>query len=187
MNMDHKTYLISELENLTGLPRRTIHFYVQRGLVPPPSGKGGPAPYSEESLLRLQMIRVLQGSHLKLDGIREALDSMSAAQMREIVARAEAGHKEWDVDALKSWIEPELQGTKHSGPRNFSFARLGAELPEKEQKNLLAVIKRQGTATGERWERFTVTEGIELSLRDEHSGKAQLLLQALARELKKIS
>ncbi len=183
--MKTKTYLISELEQLTGLARRTIHFYVQKGLVPAPSGKGGPARYAEESLLRLQIIRVLQGSHLKLDGIREALDGMDSVQMRQMVSQAETGHKVWDNEALESWVAPATPVAPLSSNRNFSFARLGNLQTEEARPNLLTGIKRQQNQTGERWERFQVSDGIELNIREEHADKAQQLLQSLLRELKK--
>lgn len=183
--MDTQTYLIAELEQLTGLPRRTIHFYVQKGLVPPPSGKGGPARYAEEALLRLQMIRVLQSSHLKLDGIREALDGMDRSQMRQMVSQAEAGHKVWDSEALESWVAPAEPVAQKSKNRNFSFAKLGNLQPEQTKPNLLTGIKRQQSRTSERWERFLVSDGIELNIREEHADKAQQLLQSLLRELKK--
>src|SRR5262245_44081750 len=102
--MSERSYSIAELTQLTGLPRRTIHFYVGKGLIPAPSSKGGPARYGEEALIKLQMIRILQGSHLKLDGIRQALAAMSLAEMRQKAALAEGAVKTWDDAAVGSWL-----------------------------------------------------------------------------------
>jgi len=185
VNMETKTYLISELEQLTGLPRRTIHFYVQKGLVPAPSSKGGPARYPEESLLRLQMIRLLQGSHLKLDGIREALDGMDASQMRQMVTQAESGHKEWDVETLKKWVNSEPVSKPKAVAGNISFASIGNIEPVKENHNLLSSIKRQPAKSAVKWERHCIEDGIELNIREDLSFRAQQLVQALLRELKR--
>jgi len=65
---------ITELEKASGVPRRTVHFYIRQGVLPPPDGAGGAARYGEEHLLRLRLIQELQKSHLKLAGIREAFE-----------------------------------------------------------------------------------------------------------------
>ena len=61
---------INELVEKSGVPRRTIHFYVQQGLLPPAEGAGLAARYSEEHLLRLAAIPVLRRRGLRLDEIR---------------------------------------------------------------------------------------------------------------------
>ena len=77
-------YTISDLEKHTGLTRRTIHYYTKEKLIPSPDGMGGGAKYSEEHLLRLQLIKEMQKSHLKLSGIKEALDSMSIDELDKL-------------------------------------------------------------------------------------------------------
>jgi AcrR family transcriptional regulator len=53
-----KLYKISDLERLTGFPRRTIHFYVQSGLLHPPLKTGKTmAYYDDQHLQKLQLIR----------------------------------------------------------------------------------------------------------------------------------
>ncbi|MCS7215704.1 MAG: MerR family transcriptional regulator [Thermodesulfovibrio sp.] len=69
--MIEKRYTIGELERLTKTNRRTIHFYVQLGLVPRPDSRGGAATYSEEALTRLNLIRELKRQRLTLEEIKE--------------------------------------------------------------------------------------------------------------------
>ena len=59
--MTVKTYDIQELVTQSGVPRRTIYFYVQQGILPPPEGAGLAAHYNEEHLLRLQLIPLMRG------------------------------------------------------------------------------------------------------------------------------
>ena len=86
--MEHEQdYSIQELCDLTGLPRRTIHFYTQQGLLPPPTGAGMGARYSHIHLQRLRLIPVLRHKGLRLDQIRarftsstlEDLDALATA------------------------------------------------------------------------------------------------------------
>ena len=73
-----KTFGIKDLEDYTGLPRRTIHFYVKEGLIPPPEGAGRGAYYGLDHAEALLLITALKGStHLRLEGIREILGRMS--------------------------------------------------------------------------------------------------------------
>jgi DNA-binding transcriptional MerR regulator len=87
-NQPSKLYSITELERLTGVPRRTIHYYVKEGMIPPPEGLGRKARYSEEHRLRLALIKEMKAStHLRLAGIREIIDPMDETQLRHEVER----------------------------------------------------------------------------------------------------
>jgi DNA-binding transcriptional MerR regulator len=81
--MTSETYDISKLVQESGIPRRTIYFYVQQGVLPPPVGAGLAAFYTEEHLLRLRMIPMLRGQGLRLDEIRRRLAEMSEETMRQ--------------------------------------------------------------------------------------------------------
>jgi len=52
-----RTYSIGDLAVAGGVSRRTVRFYVQRGLLSPPLGLGRGARYNEEHLARLLEIR----------------------------------------------------------------------------------------------------------------------------------
>lgn len=71
--MPGEEYTIGELESRTGMPRRTIHFYVQQGLLPAPLGAGLAARYARQHLVRLRAIVRLKALGWRLDGIRALL------------------------------------------------------------------------------------------------------------------
>ncbi len=68
--MDQGRYLIDELCGLTGFSRRTIHYYVQNGLVDPPAGRGRGGYYSDSQVGQLARIRELQDQGYRLEAIR---------------------------------------------------------------------------------------------------------------------
>ncbi|MFQ5511434.1 MAG: MerR family transcriptional regulator [Candidatus Krumholzibacteriia bacterium] len=83
-------YDITSLEKVTGVPRRTIHYYVKEQLLPPPKGRGPSAHYTEDHRLRLRFITLMKEStHLRLEGIREAIESLSGAELAAEVLRME--------------------------------------------------------------------------------------------------
>ena len=74
-------YRMKDLCELTGLGRQAIHFYIQRGLLPPGHKTGrNMAYYGEEHLARLQLIKRLQHERfLPLKAIKAILDDQQSA------------------------------------------------------------------------------------------------------------
>ena len=86
--MSDLEYDIQKLAELSAVPRRTIYFYTQQGIIPPPHGAGLGARYGEIHLLRLRLIPHLRRQGLRLDEIRQRLDGMDLAAMRQRLAEA---------------------------------------------------------------------------------------------------
>ncbi|MFB3787786.1 MAG: helix-turn-helix domain-containing protein [bacterium] len=136
-------YTITDLEKKTGLNRRTIHFYTKEKMIPPPYGAGGGARYGEEHVVRLRLIQELQKSHLRLSGIREALDSMSLDEMREVLAKARLSPPEpWSKETLEQWLQgegyteditPEPGMPSPPGPMSANYSFLDMAKGEKEK------------------------------------------------------
>ena len=70
---DGHRYTIDELNQLTGVPPRTIRLYVQRGLIPPATGRGRGSHYSGVHLAGIQRVQDLKRAGKTLDDIREAM------------------------------------------------------------------------------------------------------------------
>jgi DNA-binding transcriptional MerR regulator len=71
-------YTIGELAELGGVSRRTVRYYVQEGLIPPPAGLGRGAHYGKEHLEALLRVKAMQERGLLLEEIRLALSSGKA-------------------------------------------------------------------------------------------------------------
>ena len=67
---DEPLYSIGELAAQAGVTRRTVRFYVQRGLLPPPEGLGRSASYTGRHLARLLEIKAWQEQGVPLEEIR---------------------------------------------------------------------------------------------------------------------
>ena len=87
--MPDQDFSIQDLCEKTGLPRRTIHFYSQQGLLPPPTGAGPGTRYDERHLLRLQIIPRLRQQGLRLDEIRHKLQEAGLADLRSLRGQLE--------------------------------------------------------------------------------------------------
>ena len=69
------SYSIGDLAAAAGVSRRTLHFYVQRRLLPPPDGRGRGARYTDDHLARLLQIKGWQEQGVPLDEIHARLSS----------------------------------------------------------------------------------------------------------------
>ena len=67
-------YKVSELAEKTGVTKRTIHFYISKGLLLPPKGSGVNSLYSDEHVERILLIKKLQAEYLPLNKIRDIIN-----------------------------------------------------------------------------------------------------------------
>jgi len=67
---DEPRYAIGDLADLGGVSRRTVRYYVQENLLPPPFGVGRGNHYGRAHLDQLLRVKALQESGLTLDEIR---------------------------------------------------------------------------------------------------------------------
>jgi len=78
-------FTLTELAHQSQVTPRTIHFYIQQGLLKPAGSPGPGAKYDEGHLDRLRLIRHLQRQHLPLSEIRKRLDEMEDDAVRVAV------------------------------------------------------------------------------------------------------
>ena len=74
---------LDELGKRSGLPPRTIRYYISQGLVPAPVKRGPASYYREDHLNRLLLIRKYQAEGLPLDLIRRRLSRLGVRDAQE--------------------------------------------------------------------------------------------------------
>lgn len=95
--MTERRFSISELAALAGISGRTVRYYVQRGLIPPPDGRGPGRHYGPEHLDRILRLRDLQRTGLSLEVATSALTGLVSEPVtdepieRELVTRLKLG------------------------------------------------------------------------------------------------
>lgn len=76
--MENGTYNLVDLADAAGVAPRTVRFYIQENLLPPPGGLGRGRHYGAEHLDRLRRIADFQRAGHSLLAIRTLLDSPHA-------------------------------------------------------------------------------------------------------------
>jgi DNA-binding transcriptional MerR regulator len=146
---------IGELAARVGVTRRTIRYYVEIGLLPPPKGAGKTAVYGAEHMERLEAIKELQTYRLSLDEIRDRLagrpsydaPSMAAAPAQMALAADSAVYE-------RSSAAEYIARLRQSTPRVPDFP---------------SASFRSGQSTSdyeaEQWLRVSLSEDVELHVR----------------------
>jgi DNA-binding transcriptional MerR regulator len=117
------SYSIDELAALAELPRRTVRYYIQQGLVDRPIGEKRAAYYTAAHLEQLLTIRKWQHAGLSLDRIREILAGPDATLMPPARPRGAGTVEVWShlvvVDGLEVTLEPGRAGLSPEQVRAF--------------------------------------------------------------------
>ena len=117
-------YTISQLEQMTKLTRRTIHYYAACGIIPQAVGKGAKSTYDERHLNRLLLTIKMQKMNMTLEQIRILLSTMTE---QEVEAELRQNPTEQDsIHRIKETVKG-LQG-------NESDNRVAEETKDKKKR-----------------------------------------------------
>lgn len=85
-------YKVSELAEKAGVTKRTIHYYISKGLLMPPEGSGVSSLYNDEHLNRILLIKKLQSEYLPLNKIREYIFENPTEKASPVELKGEKQH-----------------------------------------------------------------------------------------------
>jgi DNA-binding transcriptional MerR regulator len=134
-----KTFSLDEISVLAELPRRTVRYYIQCGLIDRPQGIGKGAFYSERHVEQLLLVRKWQLAGLSLERIGELLKQPDDGPLPPSPRRA--GTVEvWShlvvADGIELTLEPGRAGLTPEQVRAFfrAVSQAYAHIYESENK-----------------------------------------------------
>jgi DNA-binding transcriptional MerR regulator len=77
---------LDDLTERVGMSVRNVRFYTSKGLVPPPERRGRSAYYSEEHVVRLELVRELQAHGFTLSAIERYMARIPSGANPETIA-----------------------------------------------------------------------------------------------------
>ena len=113
---DRIRYTARELAALCGVSERTVRYYVEEGLLPPPASRGRGANFEADHLTRLRLIRAMQQAGNDLESIRDYLREMerelgrTGATFEAALAVWSARTEEaaWREKLTRHWATPDV-------------------------------------------------------------------------------
>jgi len=145
---------LSELCALVDVTPRTVHFYIQQGLLPGPDGTGRGAKYGPRHVVRLRLIKRLQKEHLPLAEIRRRLDALTDEEAAALLARTES-ESPARASAL-DYVQSVLRGVS---------PRIVAESRERHLASPTRGHTPPNEVTRATWEHVILNDDIELHIR----------------------
>ena len=85
---EQRTFTLDEIASLAELPRRTVRYYIQTGLVDRPQGLGKGAFYTQHHVEQLVLVRKWQLAGLSLDKIGDVLKQQASGPLPPTPRRA---------------------------------------------------------------------------------------------------
>jgi DNA-binding transcriptional MerR regulator len=136
---DSETFTLEEIAALSELPRRTVRYYIQTGLVDRPQGVGKGAYYTQHHVEQLLLVRKWQLAGLSLERIGEVLKQQASGPLPPTPRRA--GTVEiWShlvvADGVELTLEPSRAGMNPEDVREFlrAVTRAYEQIHESEEK-----------------------------------------------------
>jgi len=165
--MQETQYLIGELANLTGLTVRTIRYYMDEGLLPPPQSQGRYAYFKENYLSRLKLIQRLKDAYLPLKEIKRILDPLTDDEIKEYAEKKELTDLGMSAMPLSpnrravDYIENVMRNQIHEKSVNQAFSRLSPLSP-----TTVSMEKREphSQPEGSTWRRIELRKGVEIHI-----------------------
>jgi DNA-binding transcriptional MerR regulator len=175
---------IEDLEQHSGLSVRTLHYYMQEGLLPGPDKRGKYASYSQEHLDRLDLILILKEMHLPLKEIRTLLESLTPAEIQhyrddqeDLLAKLKAAKPDEDdaaSDSDSSNALAYIRGLEEAhgmlreirDNQTYYSKPLQKEIQAHQPEFSLGIDRAERVPQEERWRRVVLADGIELHTRE---------------------
>lgn len=175
---------INELCERANVTPRTVHFYVQQGLLPPAGSPGPGARYTEGHVSRIKLIRLLQKQHLPLAEIAKRTRGLSDEQVTALIAETKQRRAESKGSAL-DYIRGVL-----AEPAASPLAERRTEALGRSRFDALSApnaildvgpswLSRASAPARSQWERYTLVDGMELHIRRPLSRVEQRQLEKL--------
>jgi DNA-binding transcriptional MerR regulator len=187
---------LEDIAKKSGLPLRTLRFYIQEGLLQGPDTHGKFSRYSQQHLDRLELIQRLKNLRLPIKEIRNLLNAMTADEISKIREYQDILNPNLNLDTS----ERTEATISDAGSSALEYIRN----LENDQKNLQTVTgyhaktppvskqpvnfpksktvyKNQTYATNDQeiWRRIVIDEGVELNIREPEGSDEELKVKKL--------
>lgn len=135
MKEDEKTYTLDELSTVTGITKRNVRYYMQKGLVDRPKGTGKGSYYTQAHLAQLQETRKWKQAGLSLNRIHDIVRGVVQSTKKPLppVRQGDGGvFTVWNRTTLAQGVE------LHIDPVRSGLSREQAKMLEQKIRQLLA-------------------------------------------------
>ena len=169
---------IEDLEKHSGLSKRTLRYYMAKGLLPGPDTLGKYASYSQEHLDRLDLVLYLKKvMNMALDEIAELLNRMTHQEVLDYLESQKGSLEkikslkpETETPPQKSSALDYIKSLEEAHTTHQEITEDNFEYFNNQQSFILrnenAPFPQQQVYREERWRRTVLADGVELHTRE---------------------
>lgn len=191
--MEDQELMISELAQRAGISVRTIRYYVDEGLLPPPIVRGKYGYFSEKYLLRLELIRRMKEAFFPLREIRLRLNSMSDREVEAFLQLGESQGRSLGKSTPRgpSSAADYIQNVLENSPEQPRGKRSVRSSPISDPSQTFTIFEPKPVTPAskppmkdpEEWLRIEIAPGIELHIRQPVDRKRYRECKEIARKI----
>ena len=207
MTTPQSSYSLTELAAESGVPGRTIRYYIAQGVLPAPIHGGPSTRYGQGHVDRLHLIRMLQRQHQPLAEIRARLEALSDDESHALIEQP-VGQPDSAIDYIRKLMTPaQAHAPAPAMPPPAARFAAPAPVPAQPPSRLKSILRPRthespapyGTSPSadamalplpgparSQWERISLDPDIELHVRRplrRHQNKAVERSVTLGRQL----
>jgi DNA-binding transcriptional MerR regulator len=150
-------YTLSELADQANVSTRTVRYYIQHDLLPPPSGAGPGAHYDDGHLDRLRLIKRLKKSHLPLAEIRKQIEPLSNEDVQAVLVEESDEVTDTAIEYVRGILNVREEALRElpRSPQYFEF----------RDRSISPAPPKILEPTRAQWERIGLSPDIEVHVR----------------------
>jgi DNA-binding transcriptional MerR regulator len=195
-------YSLAELVALSGIPSRTIRYYIAEGLIPSPGRDGPGTRYPATTLAKLRVVAKLRVANQPLATIRQRLEKLNDAELMEMAATPSLpSPADSALDYIRSVLGVDESQRGYPAPvpprspapaaPSMAFRTLSHAADPMPQPTPAPTPTEPSTPSStiserSQWERIALVPGIELHVRRPQSRRENRMVErliAFARQL----
>jgi DNA-binding transcriptional MerR regulator len=150
-------YTLTELAREAVVSPRTVRYYIQHDLLPPPKGAGPASHYDDGHLDRLRLIKRLKKSHLPLAEIRKQIKPLNDEEVQAVLGKESGEVTDTAIEYIRGILNVREEALREPSALVLEDIVSAYELRSN--------IPQTPEPTRAHWERIGLSPDIEIHIR----------------------
>ena len=182
---------IEDLANQSGLPLRTLRFYIQEGILQRPDTRGKFARYSQQHLDRIELIRRLKDLRTPIQEIKQMLENISEEELHQLLKYQDMVASQFTTLQTGPLNERRISEAGKSALDYIQniFPDIAKDASGDTRMTLRSPLRNIDAGKGvkrtqqETWRRIVIADGIELNIREPRNRDEEVKIEKLVKHV----
>lgn len=185
---------IEELANQSGLPLRTLRFYIQEGILQGPDTRGKFARYSQQHLDRIELIRRLKDLRTPIQEIKHMLENISEEELHQLLKYQDLVVSQFTNLQVNQFKERRISEAGKSAldyiqnifPDISKDASGDTRITLRSPLAQIAEGKEVKRSRQETWRRIVIADGIEINIREPRNRNEEIKIEKIVKHMQNL-